>query len=50
MWRLLLWAAGAQVFFDPDLGGGVSIKPGNARVDMRRLLVAGSQTARYRNS
>jgi hypothetical protein len=32
--------------FDPDLGGGDSVKPGNIRLDMRRLLVAGGQTVR----
>jgi hypothetical protein len=32
--------------FDPDLGDGESVKPGNVRVDMQRLLVAGAQTVR----
>jgi hypothetical protein len=32
--------------FGPDLTGAESIKPGNIRVDMQRLLVAGAQTVR----
>jgi len=32
--------------FSPDLTGADSFKPGNIRVNMQRLLVAGAQTVR----
>jgi hypothetical protein len=43
---LITFESKSPNILDPDIQGGVSVKAGNIRVDMRRLLVAGAQTTR----